>query len=150
MNGKLKITSWKGSVKSALMQSLLSMLFCVIYTYIILFLTGGEEFIGKAHTYEEINGIRHSFVLVICGIIAALIPIILLRYDSMRYLLAYIPLSIMFYIGLSILIVVFIIGNNFDMIGYALSSVPIGSGGGTLVALIINTFNNKRGLMHNT
>lgn len=138
MFDKFKIISWKTSLKSALMQAFLSASFCIIYTYIILIFTGGVEFIGKADSYEKINGIRYDVVLLICGMMASLIPILLLRYNSIKYILLFIPMSILFYIVLMLLCVLFFIDDNFDLINYALSSVPIGSAVGTLVAIIFN------------
>lgn len=143
MLDKFRIISWKVSLKSALMQAFLSAFFCIIYTYIILILTGGEEFIDKADSYEKINGIQYDAVLLICGIMASLIPILLLRYNSIKYLLLFIPISILFYIVLMLLCVFFFIDDNFDLISYALSSVPIGSAVGTLVAIIFNLLKTK-------
>lgn len=145
LNGysKLRISSIKTCGKSALAQSILSVIFCIVYTYIVLILTNGEEFVGKADTYEMINGIRYDFILIMCGVFAALIPIFLLRYDSLKYLFVYIPLSGALYIFLMLLCILFVIDDNFDLIFYALSSVPIGSAVGTLTAIVINLLINK-------
>ena len=78
-----------------------------------------------------------------CGVFAALIPIFLLRYDSLKYLFVYIPLSGALYIFLMLLCILFVIDDNFDLIFYALSSVPIGSAVGTLTAIVINLLINK-------
>lgn len=139
----MKITSWNGAVKSALIQAFLSVIFCIVYTYLIMIFTGGEEFVGKHPTYEVVNGIRFDMVLIICGMLASLIPIILLRYGKADFLLLYIPLSMIFYFFIMFLCVLFVIDDNFDLISYALSSVPAGSFFGTIIAILINRHCNK-------
>ena len=142
---KVKIDSWKNANKSALIQAVLSALFCIIYTYVIMFLTGGEEFVGKHPTYEIVNGIRYDVVLVICGILSGVIPILLLRYEKSKFLTLYLPMSIIYYFVLMLLCVFFVIDDNFDLISYAIISVPIGSFIGTMIAMLINLYrrNNK-------
>ena len=93
----IKINSWKNANKSALMQAILSALFCIVYTYVIMIFTGGEEFVGKQPTQEIVNGIRHDVVLVICGILSGVIPIVLLRYEKSKFLVLYLPMSIIYY-----------------------------------------------------
>ena len=62
-----------------------------------MFLVGGEEFVGKHPTQEIVNGFRHSYVLGVCGILAGLIPITLLRYSNTKFLRLYLPISIVYY-----------------------------------------------------
>ena len=142
---KVKIDSWKNANKSALIQAVLSALFCIIYTYVIMFFTGGEEFVGKHPTYEIVNGIRYDVVLIICGILSGVIPILLLRYEKSKFLILYLPMSIIYYFVLMLLCVFFVIDDNFDLITYAIISVPIGSFIGTMIAILINLYrrNNK-------
>ena len=142
---KVKIDSWKNANKSALIQAVLSALFCIIYTYVIMFFTGGEEFAGKHPTYEIVNGIRYDVVLVISGILSGVIPILLLRYEKSKFLTLYLPMSIIYYFVIMLLCVFFVIDDNFDLITYAITSVPIGSFIGTMIAILINLYrrNNK-------
>ena len=140
----IKIDSWKKANKSALVQALLSVLFCIVYTYVIMFFTRGEEFVGKQPTQEIVNGIRHDVVLVVCGILAGLIPILFLRYKNAKFLISYLPMSIIYYFVFMFLCVGFIIDDNFDLIIYALIPVPIGSFIGTVIAIFINRFNNRK------
>ncbi len=139
----LKIDSWEKSVKTALKLSLFTVICCVIYTYVIVAFTGGETFVSKQPTEEVINGISHNMTLILNGVVAALIPILLLRYESGKYLLAYIPLSILFYLAIMFLCV-FIIDDNFDLLLYAIFTTPIGMLSGTVVAVIINVVKTKR------
>ena len=110
-----------------------------------MFFIGGEEFVGKHPTYEIVNGIRYDVVLVICGILSGVIPILLLRYEKSKFLTLYLPMSIIYYFILMLLCVFFVIDDNFDLITYAIISVPIGSFIGTMIAILINLYrrNNK-------
>lgn len=141
---KIKIDSWKNANKSALIQAGLSVLFCVIYTYVIMIFTRGEEFVGKQPTQEIVNGIRHDIVLVLCGILAGVIPIILLRYTDSKFLSLYLPMSIIYYFVIMLLCVLFVIDDNFDLITYALTSVPVGSCIGTVFAILINLYRRDK------
>lgn len=141
---KIKIDSWKKANRSALIQALLSALFCIAYTYIIMIFTCGEEFVGKQPTRDVINGIRHDVVLCVCGVLAGLIPLILLRYAKAKFLISYIPLSSVFYVIIMVLCVLFVIDDNFDLITYALLPIPIGSCVGTAIAILINCFINRK------
>ena len=62
----IKIDSCKKANKSAMLQAVISSLFCILYAYIIMMLTGGEEFVGKQPTKEIVNGIRLDVVLIVC------------------------------------------------------------------------------------
>lgn len=140
---RVRIDSWKNANKSAIMQAVLSALFCIIYTYVIMIFTGGEEFVGKQPTQEIVNGIRHDVVLVICGILSGVIPIVLLRYEKAKFLTLYLPMSIIYYFVVMLLCVFFVIDDNFDLITYALISVPIGSFIGTTISVLFNLFRGK-------
>lgn len=140
----IKIDSWKKANKSALMQATLSVLFCIVYTYVIMIFTRGEEFVSKQPTQEIVNGIRHDIVLVMCGVLAGLIPIILLRYTESKFLSLYLPMSFIYYFVIMLLCVLFVIDDNFDLITYALASVPIGSCVGTVFAILINLYRRDK------
>ena len=140
----IRIDSWKNANKSALVQAFLSALLCIAYTYIIMLLTGGEEFVGKQPTQDVINGVRHDAVLLICGVLAGLIPLILLRYAEAKFLISYLPLSSVYYTIMILLCALFAIDDNFDLITYALLPIPIGSFAGTAIAILINCFVNRK------
>ena len=140
----IRIDTWKKANKSALIQGLLSALFCIAYTYIVMIFTGGEEFVGKQPTQDMINGIRHDTVLCVCGVLAGLIPLMLLRYEKAKFLILYTPLSAAYYVMMVLLCVLFGIDDNFDLITYALLPVPIGSCAGTAIAILVNYFINKK------
>ena len=141
---KLRISSYKTASISALVQAFLSVLLCILFTYVVLRLTGFEEFIGKDGKEEIINGIRYDAVLCIGAVVSAFVPILLLRYNSIKYLFSFLLLSILFYVIILLLVVIFLIGGSFDFINYATSSFPVGAGVGTVVAITINTIKNKK------
>lgn len=141
---KLRISSYKTASISALTQSFMSVLLCVLFTYIVLRLTGFEEFIGKDGKEEIINGIQYDAVLCIGAVVSAFVPILLLRYSAIKYLFSFLVLSILFYVIILLLVVIFLIGGSFDFINYATSSFPIGAGIGTVVAITINAIKNKK------
>lgn len=141
---KLHISSYKTACISAFAQSFLSVALCVLFTYIVLRLTGFEEFIGKDGKKEIINGIRYEAVLCIGSVISALVPVCVLRYNDIKYMFFCVGLSVLFYFVILLLVVIFLIGGSFDFINYATSSFPVGAAVGTFVAIIINTFKNRK------
>ncbi len=141
----IKIDSWKKANNSALVQVVVSVLVCILYHFIIYILTGGEEFVGKQPTKEVINGIRYDVVLIVCGVLAGIIPIVSLKYKNIKFLFLYIPLSILYYFVIMFLVICIIEDYNvFDLINYAITSIPIGSLIGTVIAIIINTIKNRK------
>ena len=141
---KLNIHSYKTACISALVQSFLSVLLCILFTYIVLRLTGFEEFIGKDGKEKIINGIRYDVVLCIGAVVSAFVPILLLRYNEIKYLFLFLLSSVMFYVIILFLVVSFLIGGSFDFINYATSSFPIGAGFGTVIAIIINATRKRK------
>lgn len=140
----IKIDSCEKANKSALMQALLSVVFCILYAHIIMILRGGEEFVGKQPTKAVVNGIRLNDVLVVCGVIASVIPILFLRYSEIKFLCWYIPLSIAYYlIVMFSCMYIFNFYNIFDLILYATQPVPIGSFVGTVIAILFNQYKNN-------
>ena len=136
---KICVTSWKKALISALIQALLAVIIGIIYSDIVAALTGGQEFVGKVTYQKEIGGIRHDVVLVICGIISAVIPILLLRYRHIKHLIAYIFSVFLFYFAFVFCVVLYIddvVYNIFDYITDALTAVPIGLLVGIVIAAI--------------
>ena len=85
-----------------------------------------------------------SVLLCIGAVVSAFVPILLLRYNSIKYLFSFLLLSILFYVIILFLVVIFLIGGSFDFINYATFPFPIGFGAGTVIAIIINTIKNKK------
>lgn len=141
----IKIDSWKKANNSALVQVVVSVLVCILYHFIIYILTGGEEFVGKQPTKEVINGIRYDVVLIVCGVLAGIIPIVSLKYKNIKFLFLYIPLSILYYLVIMFLVLCIIEDYNvFDLMNYAITSIPRGSLIGTVIAIIINAIKNRK------
>ncbi len=143
---KFEIVSWKKALISAFVQALLAATICIIYSNIIAALTGGKEFIGKADQYNEINGIRQDVVLVICGVLSATIPILLLRYKRIKHLLMYAFATFLFYVSFVAFVVLCIddiVYNIFDYIYNALMAVPIGLLVGIAIVVVFNKIQSK-------
>ena len=141
---KLHISSYDGIFTSALVQSSLTVVLCILFTFIVLSLTGFEEFIGKDGKLEIINGIQYDAVLYTGAVVSSVVPIILLRYNSIKYLFLFLLICIMLYVIILFFVVLFLIGGSFDFINYATFPFPIGFGAGTVIAIIINTIKNKK------
>lgn len=139
---RFNIHSWKSSIKYAFIIALFEALFCISYTYFIMFLAGGENFVGKGPAITEINGIKHNVVLAMCGILSFFIPLIMVKYKSFKHSLLYILLSVLVYFILMMLCVVFVIDDNFDLLSYALL-VPIGLLCGNFVLIIVEKVRRK-------
>ena len=140
----IKINSSKTANKSALLHAFLSVLICVIYTYVIMIFTDGEEFIGKDITRDVINGIRHKDVLVVCGILVGLVPIIFLRYTDIKFLALYYPSRVLYFLAIIFVYAyIFYCPSIFDLISFVTSSVPIGSFVGTVIAVLINQYKRR-------
>ncbi len=137
---KKAINSWKAANKTAFIQAFLTVILCVVYTYVITFLTGGEGFVEKHASHETLNGISHTQALVCCGCLASLIPIIMLRVSKIKFAWLYVPMSLLYYLALMFICVGFIIDDNFDLIVYAITSVPVGTLSGMIIAVLINLF----------
>ncbi len=134
------INSWKAANKTAFIQAVLTVILCVVYTYVITFLTGGEGFVEKHASYEALNGISHTQALVCCGCLVSLIPIVMLRVSKIKFAWLYVPMSLLYYLALMFICVGFIIDDNFDLIVYAITSVPVGTLSGMIIAVLINLF----------
>ncbi len=141
----IKIDTLEKTNKSALVHAVSTVLFAIVYSYIIMFLTDGEDFVGKDTTQKVINGIRHDVVLVICGAFSGMIPITLLKYSKIKYIPLCVVLSIIYYLMILFFYLLVSNPNNvFDLITFATTSIPIGYFIGVIIAIIINTIENRK------
>ncbi len=139
-----KINSWEQSAKRAFISAFVFVVFCLIFTYVVMIFTGGQTFIGKAHNYETINGISYNAVRIVCGVLAGLISAFMMRCNCAKFLLLYIPLNIIFYLILTFLTITSVFGNNFDFLGYAIFPVPVGIVCGMAVAVVLGIINQHK------
>lgn len=150
----IRINSWKQSVKSGLLNGIItSVLLTIFVCFVHYVLLGQEEFIGKAETLDHIGIFSFKVIQIVGALLSACVPIFLLRYSKFKFLYLYAFLSSALYVLLYIFLLFFgeIISfgflypmENFDTIVYACVSFPIGSVIGTIISIIINSMNNKK------
>lgn len=145
---KNKIDSWKSGaiqgLKLGIISFLLLTLFVCLFYYLIF---GGQSYIGKAGTIYINNGVPFTVAEIIFAALAAVVPIVFLRYTKIKFLIPALFVSMCTYLLLYILCVLFgeIISfgllfpmEEFDTIVYALIDFPIGSCIGTVISIVIN------------
>ncbi len=127
----------------------------ITFVFLISYLTGGKTFIKYDIIVEKIGVISFNSVTIIGFVLSAVVPMITLRYQRIRYIFLYILSGIMLFVFLYCLVwgVLFLIYhifddifycplNTFDAIYYAMLTFR-GAGIGTLLALIINLIKNR-------
>lgn len=154
----MRIDSWKKSVNYGLLYAVITFgVFTVFTCFVHYILLQGEEFIGKDETVYYIRGISFYTVNAVGVVLSMMVPILFLRYKSIKYLPLNLLVSSIFYCLLYIVFLCFgeIISfgllyplENFDTIIYAIIAFPIGSFIGSIIAIVINAVNKK--LMINT
>ena len=153
----IKINSAKKAILSGLIYGIVTFVIYVLYTSIINWILGGENFVYKQETREVINGLSFVATQIFATILSALIPIILLRYKNTNYYIASIFVAVIIYIIM--LSVIFIAPgvsefwfevitespmNSFDAIVYGVVNFPLGALIGLLVNLGVNSLINKK------
>ena len=149
----MKITNWKRAVLSAFVSAAAMLLAVTIFTYIVNFILDGERFNVGFVTASIVNGIPATAVFTACIILGALLPLFLLRYASTKFLLAYFPLTLIFYavlfffqwqlLGAFYNSFIYAPLNSFDYLGYCLL-FPIGTAGGMIISIVINEIRNRK------
>lgn len=146
----MKIDGTKNAFKSGAFHGCITVVYAIVYTYVVIFINCGETFVGKANTYGELNGISYDAVLTLCGIMASFIPLIICSFDDAFYLLEYIPTYVISYIVAGfITICIEPFDSNFDLICNLIGPVPAGVVIGLTVkmlyVIIRNKYNKKKG-----
>ncbi len=130
------IDSGKRAAKYGFIHSLITVAFAVIFNYVIMLLTNGENFVTKNPTQTVINGLRYDMVLAVLAILTGLIQIFLFNVDSGFFLLEYIPVYVICYIGFGFLVLSFPLRGIFDILFYLIGPAPIGAFSGLVLKLI--------------
>ena len=130
------IDSGKRAAKYGFIHSLITVAFAVIFNYVIMLLTNGENFVTKNPTQTVINGLRYDVVLAVLAILTGLIQIFLFNVDSGFFLLEYIPVYVICYIGFGFLVLSFPLRGIFDILFYLIGPAPIGAFSGLVLKLI--------------
>lgn len=152
----MKINTGKKAIICGLIYGILTFAIYVAFTCVVFYLTDGERFIHKDETRQALNGISFTAVKLIGGIIAFLIPILLIRYNVSDYYFFAVCIGILLYIFLFVatffIIMPFIpapiVGkiplNSFDALLYGVIIFPFGSALGMMVTPAINDLLNKK------
>jgi len=161
----MKITTWKRAVLLGVASAAATTLWCIIFTFVTVSLTGKIFFSNIGPPPEkEINDILNIVALVSAIIVSAFISAIILRYNSAKFLKAYLPVRIatyatlLFAVYFSIAIIDDFFGrdsnvsqylensplNSWDYFVYALYMFPAGFAIGTIIAIVINTIKNHK------
>ena len=130
------IDSGKRAAKYGFIHSLITVAFAVIFNYVIMLLTNGENFVTKNPTQTVINGLRYDVVLAVLAILTGLIQIFLFNTDSGFFLLEYIPVYVICYIGFGFLVLSFPLRGIFDILFYLIGPAPVGVVLGVVLKLI--------------
>lgn len=152
----MKINSWKQALKSGILSGIILFVIYVAFVFLVSYLIGGESFIKYDIIVENIGIISFDMVTIFGFVLFAIVPMIVLRYQKIKYVFLYILSGDMLFILLysimwGILLLVYYISNDifycpintFDAIYYAILLFR-GSGIGVLLALIINLIKNKK------
>ena len=162
---KMRIKNWRNAVLSGIISAAATILACIIFTYVLDILLRGKNFAGKEFT-SVINGISFIAVQITGGIISALIPLLILRYSSSKFLFAYLPVSVSIYLALCLAIqfglsqwILYELHantkgsifynsplNSFDYLCYCVFTFPIGATVGTMLSIVINEIRNRKSL----
>ena len=145
----MKVYSYKKSLIVGTIIGAIQIVFLTIFMAIILYLTDGEWFFHKEGMSKQIGNIHLDDVDKIGYIVAAIIPLILLIYNSVKYLPPLIISSIFsycitFYVLNGILYYIFtcnILG-GLDILHFGGWIFPVGAFIGTMLAVFINMIIN--------
>ena len=145
----MKANSYEKSLAIGVIIGAIQIVLLTIFMTIVLHLTSGEGFFYKEGVHQQIRNIYLADVDKIGYIVAAIIPLVLLKYDSFKYLLLIMILSIFsycitFYLMDAILYYIFscnVLG-NLDILHFGGWIFPVGALHGTVLSVTINTIVN--------
>lgn len=151
----MKINSWKQALKSGILSGIILFVEYVAFVFIMSYLTDGQTFIKYDITIEKIGIIYFDFVTILGVILFSTVPVIILRYQKIKYIFLYVLSGTLVLIVLYCLVwgilqliycilddIIYCPLNTFDGVYYAILLFR-GSGMGVLLALIINLIKNK-------
>ncbi len=145
----MKQDSWKKSLKMGVLSGAIS-----FGVYVLLVLTTGavtqwQSFFGIDLTMQRIGMFSWEICAAIGVILASLVPVITLRYEKIKYIFLYIPISLLAFVWLyGVTLAIWLTINpawcpftTLDALSYLMIAIPIGSVIGTLVAMGIHLLN---------
>ncbi len=149
----MKINNWRRAILMGVISAFATTLGCFVFTYILNILTG-ELAVVSVSMYPDMQRIASVYVPIVLiggGVLSALISLLLLRYTSAKFLLAYLPVSMTLYIVLylSVYFIVLPFAKNtalctWDFLLYYTVLFPAGAAVGTLLSIIINQVKHHR------
>ena len=146
----MKQNSWKKSIQMGIIAGAVS---CALYVLIVCLggaLTGWQQFFQSDMTVKTYGALRWETVAAGGVVCTSLVPVFTLRYEKVRYLFLYLLISILFMLWLYgvVLAVWFMAASELpcpflsvDALYDLAVVLPIGSGIGTLVAIVFHCFN---------
>lgn len=145
----MKANSYEKSLLVGAIIGVIQIVLLTVFMAMVLHLTDGYGFFYKEGVNEQVRNIYLDDVDKIGYIVATIIPLILLRYDSIKYLLPIIISSIFsyfitFYALDAILYYIFscnVLG-RLDVLHFGGWIFPIGALNGTVLSVIIITIAN--------
>lgn len=147
----MRIDLYRKSVICGFIYGAISIVIMTIFIAVVLYLTDGEDFFYKEGVTQQIGNISLRDVDTVGYILAALVPVLLLRYSSVRYLPFHICSSVLsyfltYFVIDSILYYFFscnLLG-GLDVLHYGGWVFPVGAMLGLIISVIINTFMNLK------
>lgn len=141
----MKVNSYMKSLITGAIIGVIQLVVLTMFMATILYLTNGEGFFHKAGTHQSVGNIHLDDVNKIGYIIAAVLPLTLLRYTSVKYMPLLILSSIFSYCLTFLLlndILFYIFSCNLlgglDVLHFGGWIFPVGALCGTVLAVIIN------------
>lgn len=157
----MEMNNFKKSLKMGVLSGLGTYLLYVLFVVVIGMLTGWKAFWAfdeATGTYlRQVNGVISWEITNVIGLIlASLVPVLMMRYEKMKYAFSYIGISLIACIWLygTTLGAYFMIGDmmktvlhcpfaTFDSVYYFIFVFLLGSAIGTVVSFVINAMRNK-------
>ena len=138
--------SWKKSLKMGVISGGISYGVYLLWGLLVGFATGWQTFFGENLSVHSIGFLSWEMVAAVALILVSLVPVCTLRYEKLKYLLVYLPISLLsfFWFWGVIFAVWFMVCPawcpliSWDSLYYVAIILPIGSVVGTLVALVIH------------
>ena len=152
---KLKIDSNKKAVIAGVLLGTCVFFAYAIFTCLLYYLLGGENFVYKGETRDVVNGISFNIVQIMAVVISAVIPILLIRYKKMEHyelcvfiaIVLYALYFIVYFICLSAMPVEMALGfpmNSFDALIFGIFNFPLGAIIGIMLNIGVNFLINKK------
>lgn len=145
----MKQDSWKKSLKMGAIAGAISF---GVYMLLVLgtgFLTQWQSFFGADLTMQRSDAYSWEICAAVGVILSSLVPVCTLRYEKIKYIFLYIPISLLAFVWLyGVILAAWLTINpawcpftTLDALSYLMIAIPIGSVIGTLVAMGIHLLN---------